>query len=724
MSRFRDVKLELVRPGPPHNQLLSPLTRYLGMCGEGSPITFQIPLEHRQLLNRLERLRYVVPGENPVPNKLREAEVLDMGEEMQKVLALIPSLNAELNRAWEFAKEGESAKDTGFVHIRLVLSGSELSLLPLELAITPQSFPGEGLRFGLQGSLPIVLTREIRRSRPLPVRWDKPRPVRILYVTAEPRGLTVPKKWHLQSLRAALDPWIAWPKGDEASEESNGEKKLNRVPLSELYADKIGLERKRSKHVKERLHVLMNATIQDIYEACSTYDFTHIHILAHGDHRKEAGEDRYGIALHKRGDPSGKEVVDGERLAQALLAPGNDGVVRSAPAVVTLATCDSGNLGSVLVPGGSIAHDLHSAGIPWVFASQFPLTKAGSVRMIEFLYPRLLRGDDPRAVLYELRRYLYMNSANDHDWSSIVAYASIQEDFDRQVAGHFENQTRTALENQMDKIDHIYQSFSGEKGEEDTVASEKSNENVETTAVSSPIGKAINLINVLLDRWERRLPTGRSMDERRQRNSCYGITGSVQKRSALWWGQQKGNVVQSRAGLKKAMNSYRKAMDEWATDGVSYHWTATQYLCLSAILKDKKDKDSLTLCRKFAERNLDHGDRSQRAWANGTLAELELIRLWHEEVEASKGKKKPLKTNSAEIPGSKQKLEDVRSEVKRYCHEVVRLASYDSFQVESTRRQFQRYVASWQLGAKAISTDWIEIAQAAVEVLTPPNHSN
>ena len=31
MTDFVSVKLELVRPGPPHNQLLSPLTPYMAL---------------------------------------------------------------------------------------------------------------------------------------------------------------------------------------------------------------------------------------------------------------------------------------------------------------------------------------------------------------------------------------------------------------------------------------------------------------------------------------------------------------------------------------------------------------------------------------------------------------------------------------------------------------------------------------------------------------------
>ena len=54
MAQIRNIKLELLRPGPAHNQLLSPLTPYLALCGADGPVTVNIPFEHRHLLNRLE----------------------------------------------------------------------------------------------------------------------------------------------------------------------------------------------------------------------------------------------------------------------------------------------------------------------------------------------------------------------------------------------------------------------------------------------------------------------------------------------------------------------------------------------------------------------------------------------------------------------------------------------------------------------------------------------
>jgi len=370
MPRIQDVKLEIVRPGPPHNQLLSPLTPYMALCGDGSPITFNVEFEHRQLLNRLEHLRYMVPrpGADPetVPESTRAGELGDLGAAMGRVLAGLTSLNAELNRA---RADTESVADRTYVHLRLVLSGSELSLLPFELAVAPQSLPGEGLHFCLQGSLPIVVTREIPRSRPLPVRWHRYARPRILFVSAAPGGLAVPLRGHLHALRAAVDPWITWP-GDRGTDH---DEELLDAAHPRSCVDRTEIERMRIAEgkVQECLRVLPNASIDSIYETCSR---------AHGDHQTTGGEDRFGVALCHEDDPNRKVVVDGTRLAAALRAGNRDGRGRSEPVMVTLATCDSGQTGSVLVPGGSIAHDLHAAGIPWVLASQFPLKKRGSVR--------------------------------------------------------------------------------------------------------------------------------------------------------------------------------------------------------------------------------------------------------------------------------------------------------------------------------------------------------
>ena len=100
MTDFIGVKLELVRPGPSHNQLLSPLTSYMALCGEGSPITFHIDLEHQQMLSGLERLRYGTrqgSAFTEVPDRVREAALLEVGTDVKRVLEDIRTLLAEIS---------------------------------------------------------------------------------------------------------------------------------------------------------------------------------------------------------------------------------------------------------------------------------------------------------------------------------------------------------------------------------------------------------------------------------------------------------------------------------------------------------------------------------------------------------------------------------------------------------------------------------------------------
>jgi len=57
MDDIRDIRLEFLRSGPAHNQLISPLTSYMALCGAEGPVSVHLPFEHAQLLTRLERLR-------------------------------------------------------------------------------------------------------------------------------------------------------------------------------------------------------------------------------------------------------------------------------------------------------------------------------------------------------------------------------------------------------------------------------------------------------------------------------------------------------------------------------------------------------------------------------------------------------------------------------------------------------------------------------------------
>jgi hypothetical protein len=255
------------------------------------------------------------------------------------------------------------------------------------------------------------MTREVRRGHPLPVYWD--REPRILFAFASPENLPpVPAQAHLEALRRAIDPWTHWKARP---------------------ADRV-------EEVKKHLTVLPNVSLQKLQRECEATEYTYVHILAHGELIERHGH--YGLALCSDGDITLRDLVDGDALATALTSKDAIGTTRFRPTVVSLATCDSGHAGSVVTAGGSMAHALHSGGIPWVVASQFPLWMHASSVATEVLYEGLLRGDDPRWVLYRLRQRLRTDSTATHDWASIVAYAVVPWDFDRQVEAFRNRQTR------------------------------------------------------------------------------------------------------------------------------------------------------------------------------------------------------------------------------------------------------------------------------------------
>lgn len=703
MTVFHDVKLEIVRPGPPHNQLLSPLTLYTALCGESAPVTFSIELEQRQLLDRISGLRYVIQdGQETrmIAEKSRQAAVNDMGREIGKILAKLQNLLFEQGRALGQAIRDQSCNDNGehMVHLRLVSSASELANIPFEMAISPAATPAEGKRMLLDLNLPMVLTREIRRTRPIPIAWDRELGTKILVIAAQPGFLTVPIKNHVRALRKSLEPWVGWQtvSGENASP--------NRVD-----------------EVRKRIRILNDASIKSIYEICSREYFTHVHILAHGGSFEESGEQRFGLILCDSEDTTKPHYVSGETLAKAVQAEHREGTTRSSPVMVTLATCDSGAQGSVLIPGGSLAYDLHVAGIPWVVASQFPLSKRGSTIMARELYSRIWRGDDPRKALFEVRRILFTQMDRMHDWASLVIYASLPKDFDAQVTRFFETQTIAAIETAMKRADDISKAISKEQensssdSQEEPSASQGSPEDIES---------ALNKVKQYLQFWKKRLPAGKDMGSRLSIGQFYGISGSTYKRIALL-NKSKLNTKEKSSpdsapayhkNIRKALACYDRACDELVTDEDKFQWdwVATQYLSLKAVLfwdsekgkkgnkrryeSDDRGYARYEMAKDLAKNNLQKANSNiAKAWACGTLAELEMLSLHYKK-------------------GSRRTYTTIQKEVRKYCVNLIELVGIDDFAAKSTHRQFIRYKLYW---SDAEEGRVGKIADEAINALSP-----
>ena len=146
---MRTITLELLRHGPPNNHLLSPLTSYLALCENHPAVTINVPFEHNQFLHRLNSLSYKFGQET------RNFDMHDMAQILGTLLGSIPGLAAELSR--------DDSNTERLTHLRLIVSASELAILPFELAISPNGFPGAGQSVLLQSQVPLCITREIRR---------------------------------------------------------------------------------------------------------------------------------------------------------------------------------------------------------------------------------------------------------------------------------------------------------------------------------------------------------------------------------------------------------------------------------------------------------------------------------------------------------------------------------------------------------------------------------
>jgi hypothetical protein len=654
MTRIRTVTLELLRHGPPHNQLLSPLTPYLGLCGNYGAASVKVPYEHGEFLSRLKMLRYQDPAskagrrykdENLAKESIaiQQEQIKETAEKMADILQTIPGLVSELN-------EGPNG-DNIMTHLQLVISHSELALLPFELAKVPEGCKGgRGNWLSLQTHSPVCITRQVRGIQSNQACWGSA--PRILFAFAATSNMDELVQAHTTALTKSILPW-----------------------LHHFDDDPKKMKQEFDKH----LTILPNATIETIEDACSKESYTHIHILAHGALDKYSQGNRYGINLCRRRGTQDKkgafETICGEQLAMALgstsaSCPGSDGMQnRGHPLIVTIASCDSGNQGDVIYDGASFAHELHQSGIPFVVASQFPLSFGGSVVMAEELYERLMCGVDPRLAVHALRGKLSaLHDPGVHDWAALIVYAALPDNIDSQLVKYRYQRASAAINASMSHMDALI---------------DKSHHKIDTHEKPKPDELARLMLHV--DQATKRLPT-----EPDYLTESIGLRGTVEKRKAEAYyrfakldkehGEE--HLKKSLALLKRAHIYYfdatqvtLKSTDKLLRKKRELHWPLTQYLSLGLALKEKVD-DKLWQTAFFStEVELKSSSVKTRVWARWSRIELYLLKAATSTNENTynKIKKQALKV-----------AEDLWHEAHRH-----------SFATYSSRRQLERYINWW-----------------------------
>jgi hypothetical protein len=644
--RVYPVSVELLRKGPPHNQLLSQITDYVALCGNLGAEPVHLPFNHLEHEMRLERLSYV---DAAARDETRRYTLDEMAASMTTILEQIPGLAPALSQAFE--------NRTDITHLRMVLTPHELALIPFETANVPKGAPGgAGSKLLLQSASPVTLTREVRGVTAIDTTW--PRQPRVLFAWAAPDGVgSIPYEDHLRAIRRSLSLWLA-PYQPRGSSEPDKELEMERQHFV--------------RETKARLTLLPNATIKDIYDACEKTPFTHVHILAHGVPKDYVvGQKSVGVALHDIESATSMDIVDGARLANALRF--RDKEKGELPAMVVLATCDSARQRSVITHGGSIAHDLHVAGIPVVIASQFPLSKVGSTVLAGELYRRVFEGDDPRVAMYYVRRKLFSTLERYHDWASLVMYAGLPRNFETQLAALQYDVAKKRIDSLLNAADRL-------------ISRPHSASASPTTGLKPPEEARDELRKILYEL------DGAAQDLRDRGDDTpetVGMVASTKKRKAeaLFRASQFSDVVDStrRDYLSRSLVSLSESRDVYLQAmrmNLSWHWVGVQYLSLSAVLraahgpgKDDPAEEVWTAVYHAATSKLTDPDRTERAYAHASLAELYLLR------------------GIGRAGGPDVQDRQLGEEHARKMTELVPL---ESFAVYSTRRQFRRYVDWWQ----------------------------
>lgn len=618
--QIRLVSVELLRPGPPHNQLLSPLTPYLAICGDNGAGVVNVPYEQGRFERQLKELRYQGDPED------RLAMLHDLGTEMARFLGGVPGLPGAL--------AGDPSQPGTLVHLRLTLSASELALLPFELSKVPvtPSVSGESW-LAIQTRPPVCVTRNIRTVSPAGVIWpDRPR---ILFVSGDPD--LVPFQEHLEVLKKAIRRF-QYPKTDDQHPQTDDEgRAAGRMQFGDL------------------LTVLIDPSLSEVMADCRNHRYTHVHVLTHGD-LDETSPGSYGLIF--RGPHRTPDVVSGDRFRTAITS------IQHRPTVVTLASCDSANIGSVVTPGASFAHQVHQAGIPLVVAAQFPLSIEGSVPLTERLYEGLLWGEHPLLLLQEARAELHARyTASWHDWASLVVYEALPRTLGEQLDALRYFQTKRAMDAALERVDNAVKA--GPKAGEPV---EELYEAVKYAMKRLPMHGQYSVECMGL----------RASARKRAAQAAFSLTEerSDQPASAPWadsWDLLDDALLDYDQAVHGLLVNDSRAAQRFAT----LHWVLVQAVALAMILGKPGDEDAWAAAKLSADRYRNHSDTRQKAFAHASLAELWLVRLGGKDL--ADGERKEFHRRAVE-----------------HAEELGRLyPGVDEFPIKSTRRQFERYLHWW-----------------------------
>ena len=452
----------------------------------------------------------------------------------------------------------------------------------------------------------------------------------------------------------------------------------HRLALSEALApwgNPQDLERKKLLVVREI------DTVEALAQARTLASFSYIHILAHGarvaEEDMEEHESEWGLRLGR----SDAVAASPKAIADALKS------INQQPLVVTLAACDSANPDRQELGNSSLVETLHRSGIPVVVASQFPLTKPGSITLTKEFYRRLLSGADVRIALHAARVALREEAREvgerRHDWLSLVGYVRVPAEGYSQYLRAFGLRVQLhMLEAARQDAEPLFAEISAQRDTFDRVES--------------------RLRERIMQLQSRKEELSGNQD-RELEAECAGLLASGSKSlaelrfvQARHFPEDKGRFDSlSRAALEDSLKWY----SETYRRNLSWHWHGIQKLALEVALTGRiSDPTELMFVRRVAQNACD--ENPNEYWGCGTLAEAILLGA--------------LTPEGFELTSARAALNLLRERSARNAND-------NGFAVKSMRRQFERYVTWWTKGNGYFpgrESDISGQAQALVECLT------
>jgi hypothetical protein len=398
-------------------------------------------------------------------------------------------------------------------------------------------------------------------------------------------------------------------------------------------------------------------SVEALEHARKLANFSYIHILAHGarvsEEDMEEHESEWGLRLGR----ADTDASSPKAVADAL-KPDKDH-----PLVVTLAACDSATSGPEL-GNSSLVETLHRNGIPVVVASQFPLTKPGSVTLTRAFYQRLLSGSDVRIALHAarvaLREEARQVDERRHDWLSLVGYVRLP------AEGYSQYLRAFGLRVELHMLE------AARKGTESLFAARPPSRD----AFDQVERRLRDRIMQLQNRKKELL----GLQDRALQAECAGLLASGTKSLAELYFDQARHFPEEKNRFdsdgKTALEESLKWYSETYRRDLSRHWQGVQKLALEGALTGRiSDPLELMIVRRVAQMACDEDPNEY--WACGTLAETILLGV--------------LTPEGFDLTSARAALNLLRERSARNAKD-------NGFAVKSTRRQFERYVTWWTKG--------------------------